>query len=672
MVNRSRRLFSLRIIVAIAPDCFGNYAIAKAPLVAPKPGHLSFEEAATLPIAYVTASYSLHHLARIRRGEKVLIHAASGGVGLAAVRIAQRAGAEIFATAGGAEKRDLLHSIGVKHIFDSRSLSFADEIMRVTNCEGVDVILNSLAGEAIPAGLSILNEGGRFVELGRRDIYGNAQLGLRPFQNNLSFFAFDLARMIERQPSIGNVLREVIDEFITERHDVLPHQDFSISEAVSAFRLMAQAKHTGKIVITMRGENLEVGPVYQDLTRLNAEATYLITGGTGGLGLKVAKRMIEQGARHLVLMTRGNASPAAQEAVDEMMRAAEVVVAKADVSKHRQVAKVIDSIRGAMPPLRGVVHAAGLLDDGILLQLSRERFKTVTDPKIKGAWNLHALTVDLPLDFFVLFSSAASILGSPGQANYAAANAFLDALAHHRRARGLTALSINWGPWSEVGLAAQHARHERLSLRGVGTITPEQGVEAFSRLLGQSVTQVGVMPFDYKQWNRLSPSARMSPLFSELSYEGERVETLEGGAGKRTSFKQELLMVVGQESREKLLRTYLGELIAKVLGLSASRLSKLDANQPINTLGIDSLMAVEMKTLIENDLGVTVPVTTFLQCSNLTRLASEVLNRFTQSNQSSASPALLAEDAPPGDEDDPLAEISSNTNGSDYWEELSL
>lgn len=661
-----------REVVAIAPDCFGNYALAKAVLVAPKPAHLSFEEAATLPIALVTAHYGLRRLARIGRGERVLIHAASGGVGLAAVRVSQRAGAEIFATAGSEEKRDFLRAKGIRHVFDSRSLSFADEIRRVTGGEGVDVILNSLAGEAIPAGLSILREGGRFVELGRRDIYGNAQLGLRPFRQNLSFFAFDLARLIERQSSIGDVFREVIDESIDERQPALPYQAFSIKDVVSAFRLKAQAKHTGKIVITMQGESLEVEPATRDLKQLNSEATYLITGGLGGLGLKIAERMIEQGARHLVLMTRSDITPAPQKAVDLLKQAAEVVVAKADVCKPKQVAKLFDSIRATMPPLRGVVHAAGLLDDGILLQLSRERFKKVMDPKIKGAWNLHTLTLDIPLDFFVLFSSAASVLGSPGQANYSAANAFLDALAHDRRARGLTALSINWGPWSEVGLAAQAGRHERLLLRGVGSLTPEQGVKAFSRLLGQSVAQVAVMPFDYKQWNRNYSHARKSPLFSELNNEGGRIESPPGAAGKGIALRQEVLLAGDDGTRKKLLQSYLGELMAKVLGLSASRLSKLDANQPINSLGVDSLMAVELKTLIEGDLGVAVPVTSFLQGSTLSQLAGDVLGRFALLNLASNLPASLVEVAPPEDENGPLRKVSSKTLGGDHWEELSL
>jgi acyl transferase domain-containing protein/acyl carrier protein len=655
-------------VVAIAPGCFGSYAIAKATLVVRKPARLSFEEAATLPIAFVTAHYCLRRLARIARGERVLIHAASGGVGLAAVWVARRAGAEVFATAGSDEKRDFLRARGVEHVFDSRSLSFADEIMRATGGEGVDVVLNSLAGEAIPAGLSVLREGGRFIELGRRDIYGNTQLGLRPFQQNLSFFAFDLARLIERQPSIGGVFREVIDESICDAQAALPYQAFPIADVVSAFRLKAQAKHVGKIVITMHGEGLEVGPAAQDLTRLSAEATYLITGGAGGLGLKVAEKMVEQGARHLVLMTRGVISPAAQRAVDGLRQAAEVVVAKADVSNRKQVANLIDSIRTTMPPLRGVIHAAGLLDDGILLQLTPERFKKVMDPKIRGAWNLHTLTLDMPLDFFVMFSSAASVLGSPGQANYSAANAFLDALAHDRRARGLAALSINWGPWSEVGLAAQAGRHERLLLRGVGNMTPAQGVRAFSRLLGRSAAQVAVMPFDYKQWNRNHSHARNSPLFSELD---EEVRT-DAAPGKGIAFKQELLLAGERRARRKLLQSYLGELMAKVLGLSASRLSKLDVNQPINSLGVDSLMAVELKTLIEADLGVTVPVTSFLQSSTLSQLADDVLSRLALLDADSNPPASLVEVAPAEDENGPLAEVSSKTLGSDHWEELSL
>jgi acyl transferase domain-containing protein/acyl carrier protein len=619
-------------VLAIAHPSLRAYVTTPACLALHKPASLSYEQAATIPLAWLTAHYSLNRLGRLRSGERVLIQAASGGVGLAAVRIAQHLRAEIFATAGSDEKRRFLKTLGIRHVFDSRSLNFVDEIMKVTNGDGVDVVLNSLAGEAIPAGLSVLRAGGRFLELGRQDIYKNSKLGLSPFQNNLAFFAIDLAHLIRQNPPhMGSLLREAIDLFEKSSGSPLPLQSFSIADVAESFRLMARAGQVGKVALRVHGERVSVATSAQEGFALCPNATYLITGGLGGLGLSVARWMIEQGARHLVLIGRTDGSRSAQEAVDTMRRTADVLVLKADVSSYQQISGVMDRLGQSMPPLKGVVHAAGLLDDGMMLQLDRARFDTVMAPKVAGAWNLHLLTLNAPLDFFVLFSSAAALLGSPGQGNYSAANAFLDCLAHYRRSNGLPALSINWGPWSEVGLAAEGGRGERLARRGISSISPSEGAKLFAHLLKSCASpQAAAMDFDFRQWSQCYPTAAASPLFTEIASRSD-INRPDARA-KESGLTRDALLAADQAERGELLKSYMNAVAARVLGFAKSGPHKLDANQPMNRLGMDSLMALEMKTRIEADLGIKIPVVDFLKGTSIAQLAKSATDQLSISS----------------------------------------
>jgi acyl transferase domain-containing protein/aryl carrier-like protein len=643
-------------VIAIAPypaSCFGAYVTILAGFVMAKPAHLSFDEASTIPVAFGTAYYALNYLGRISGGERVLIHAAAGSVGLAAIQLAQRAGAEVLATAGSPEKREFLRSLGVEHVMDSRSLTFADEIMEVTHGQGVDLVLNSLAGEAIARSLSTLRPFGRFIEIGKRDIYQNSPLGLHPFRNNLSFFALDMDQMMRERPAlVQSVLREVVQLFVgggpeeetggwrTEEGQSrfrtktyspvlhpLPRRVFPVSEAVDAFRFMAQAKHIGKIVVSLQHQQ---GLSIDDHAMIRSDATYLITGGLGGLGLSVAEWVVRQGARHLVLIGRSGASSTAEQAVDAMRQAgAEVRVARADVSQADQVARVLAEIRQTMPPLRGIVHAAGVLDDGILLQLNQGRLASVMSPKIGGAWNLHSQTLDAPLDFFVLFSSAASVFGSPGQGNYAAANAFLDALAQHRRALGLPALAVNWGPWAEVGLAARPDRSQRLTRQGMISFTPKQGVQVMERLLPLDAAQVMALSVDWPKLLGSFPAGRPPALLSDLIEETSLASARSKAHHEKGGLTREMLLAAEPEQRQPMMESFLQEQLARVLGLAPSR---LDRQRSLMSLGLDSLMAVELKNRIEAHLGVLLPVASLLQGPNVTELAAELLAQLTASS----------------------------------------
>jgi NADPH:quinone reductase-like Zn-dependent oxidoreductase/acyl carrier protein len=594
--------------MAVAFQSLGTHAVTPACLVQPKPANLSFEQAATIPIAFLTAYYALNTLGRIRRGERVLIHAAAGGVGLAAVQLAQLAGAEIFATAGSDEKRAMLHTLGVQHVMDSRSLDFAKEIITQTGGQGVDLALNSLAGAALHKTLSILAPYGRFLEIGKRDIYQNTHLGLEPFQKNLSYFAIDLDRMARERPGLlGDLFAEVADLLQQGAIRPLPMTVFPVEKTADAFHYMAQARHTGKIVIRLTDQNPMIRYVNLPPTRIHPDATYMITGGLGSLGLTVAGWLVEQGARHLVLVGRSglkNLSPESRQILKGLESlGAHLQIIAADISQEEQVLGLFHQITITMPPLRGVIHAAGVLDDGILLQQNPQRVHSVMAPKANGAWHLHQLTKDL--DFFILFSSVTAPLGSPGQGNYAAANAFLDGLAHYRRSLGLPALSIDWGPWSQIGMAAQRQQGGTQGLGGLSTISPKDGLDILNHLLKFDLPQVLATKLDTTTWVNAHPSAGRSSLFTGLLTASESISSpvakLDVG-GIRAS----LLLAEPGRSRRTLLDGFIQEQVAQVLRLSPTR---VDIHKPLRTLGMDSLMTIEFRNRLESSLGVTLSAT---------------------------------------------------------------
>lgn len=634
-------------VVALADGshgCFARYVVTRRELARPCPARLELAQAATVPAVFLTAAYALEYLGRLSAGERVLIHSATGGVGLAAIQLARRTGAVVFATAGSPEKRAFLHNMGIAHVYDSRSLRFAEEILRDTAGEGVDVVLNSLAGEAIPASLSLLRQDGRFLEIGKRDIYEDMSLGLLPFKRGLSFSHIDIARLtLDRPAQMGAMLGALLDAFADGSLAPLPHTSFPVSHAADAFRHMAQAKHIGKVVLSSFDDpalTSAVSPIHAEpLAR--PDATYLITGGLGGLGLLLAEFLASQRARHLVLLGRSQPSARALEVIGSLRaRGVTVQVRACDVSDPTEVEQTIAFITNDMPPLRGIVHGAAVLDDGVALQLDEARFVRAMAPKLMGSWNLHAATAALPLDFFVLFSSAASALGSPGQGNYAAGNEFMDALAHYRRARGLPALSINWGPWRESGIAVGPDRAGRLAARGMGSVSDREGLVVLERLMRSDRTQSVVLPSaDFRKWVEFYPAGTTSLLEQVLREQPAR----EGGESSAASAR---LAILGDDRTEHPARmeAYLVHAIRQVLRIPTSK--QLDLDLPLNRFGIDSLMAVELKNRVKADLGVTLPVSKILLATGLGKLARDLLELADASEpasdaEASAGPATL-------------------------------
>jgi NADPH:quinone reductase-like Zn-dependent oxidoreductase/thioesterase domain-containing protein/acyl carrier protein len=604
-------------VMGVAPYSFASHARTAEYALVPKPQGWSDEEAAGVPITFLTAHYSLCTLARLQAGERVLIHAGAGGVGLAAIQIAQHVGAEVFATAGSESKRAFLRSLGVKHVMDSRSTDFAEEIRQLTGREGVDVVLNSLPGEAIPKSLGLLRAYGRFLEIGKIDIYQNRMIGLLPFQDNLSYFAIDLDRMLRQRPAaIRQLFDEVVDRIAAGAYRPLPTTRFGMGDIRDAFRYMAQRKNIGKVVVSMLDRPVSaaadnrVGDVVVD------DGSYLVTGGLGALGLVVARWLADRGARHLVLLGRQPPKPQAAEQIGALTRqGVRVAVVAGDVADRTSLGAALASIPASFPPLRGVVHAAGALADGLLFDMDIDRLDRALSPKMDGAWNLHEATLGLPLDFFVLFSSIAAPLGSPGQANYAAGNAFLDALAAYRMAGGLPALSIDWGPWAEGGMAAEGDRGAQLLARGLRPLPPQGALDVLERLLRTKAVNVAVVDADWAQMHAASSGRGLASLgdlwastASEQPVRGKQVDRvfLDRLAGLEPTGKAAALA------------EYFSQELARIMGIDAA---DLELGRPLNAMGLDSLMAMELKNNLETRLGFSLPMATFFDGPSVNSLA---------------------------------------------------
>jgi len=631
------------VIAAQAVGSLGQFVTVNASFVVAKPQSLNFAEAATVPTTFLTAYYGLHELAKLEAGDRVLIHAAAGGVGQAAVQLAQQSGAEVFATASPG-KWEFLRSLGVKHVMNSRTLHFADEVLALTDGQGVDVVFNSLNGEFIPKNLEVLASQGRWVEIGKIGIWEESHI--HQVRADVAYFPFDLLEISQAHPDrIARMLAELMPQFQQCSLTPLRYTVFPIQEVASAFQYMAQAKHIGKVVISLTD-------IPKQCPLVERDASYLIVGGLGALGLQMARWLVEQGAKHLVLCGRKEASPTAQETIHQLGTAgASVRVVQVDVSDAAEVGQMLEPYQSAhsasgsstatLPPIRGIIHAAGVLDDGILQKQSWERFSQVMAPKVAGAWNLHRLSQNLSLDFFVCFSSVASLLGSPGQGSYAAANAFLDALAHYRRQLGLPGLSINWGPWAGGGMAAglDQPTQERWAAQGLTAIAPEQGLQILEDLLRQGCSQVGVLPIDQSLFFQTVSPGQVSPFL-------ERVTQAETPTQRPPEFRQQL-ETVSEGERLQLLHELICTQLAKVLGFGSPEY--IDSQENFSDLGMDSLMAVELINCLQVNLGCSIPQTLLLDYPTTDALATYLANQVFEGEWD--MPSEVRDNTPPQEDD---------------------
>lgn len=613
-------------VVGCLSGCFRSHAVIRADLLLPILPDWTMSDAATIPIAFLTAWYSLRTLGQLEAGETVLIHAAAGGVGQAAVQIARSIGARVFATAGTEEKRQLLRQQGCELVLDSRTLTFADEIRRHTNGRGVDVVLNSLAGEALHQSVGCLAPYGRFLEIGKRDLFGNSKLGLWPLRQSASFHAIDLGAILQDKPALAKrLLGELRNALESGQLRPLSHHNWPASQVAQAFRVMSQGKHTGKLVVDVRDPELRVASQDVPRVRFRPDGTYLVTGGLGGFGFETAKWIAARGGGHLVLISRRSTeTPEVQNALDQVRQlGASARAHSVDVSDHSQVARLFEMLRHEAPPVRGIFHAAMVIDDAPLMSLDPARFRTSLRPKALGAWNLHEETRDLPLEHFVLFSSISASIGNRGQANYAAANALLEGLAAYRRSQGRPAIAIGWGFVTEVGFAAGRDELMKHAARsGFLGATPAQYFQVLERLLVQDHETVVVGDFDWQAvaegfWRDRVPQGLFTSLVGEFAGRGNR--------SVDTSRLRDELEIASPDDRTRLLREYLQSQIGRILGIAPA---KVDAARPVTELGLDSLMGIELVTVIERDLSASLPTLAVSRDLTVNRLVHDLLKQL--------------------------------------------
>jgi acyl transferase domain-containing protein/NADPH:quinone reductase-like Zn-dependent oxidoreductase/SAM-dependent methyltransferase len=623
-------------VVAIAEGSYATHVTCPASLVAKKPAALALEQAVTLPIAFITARYSLEDVAGLRAGESVLIHAAAGGVGLAAVQVAHRIGATVFATAGSPRKRAYLKSLGVEDVFSSRDADFADAILRQTNGRGVDVALNCLTGDLIPATFRSVAPSGRFVEIGKTG-WSAAQAAAA--RGDVRFVTVDWAPMARSAPArIRAILDEVIAGAEAGTYRPLPVARFQAVEAIDALRYMAQARHIGKVV------------ALHEAPDVRADATYLVTGGLSGLGLLTAGWLVERGAGCVVLVGRSEPTVQAREVLAGFERAgARVVVERADVTRDDDLDRVFERLR-LLPPLRGIIHSAGVLDDGVLDQQDWPRFERVLGPKVAGAWRLHERSLAHPVDFFVLFSSVAAIFGAAAQASHSAANGFLDALAHARRAEGLPATSINWGAWAEVGAAVRHGVDRRVGEQGVGTIAPARGLAALDLVIREQTVQVAVFPVNWARYAERFADREVPPFLSGLVAPPRHSERRPGRRADDEAEVPDLLRRLAdtpEDGRARVVLEFVRDQALKTLGQPRSR--AIDVRQPLHEVGLDSLMAVELRNSLAASLRRPLPSTLLFDYPTIEALAGYLGGELLgAAGATDAVPAESASPAPRG------------------------
>ncbi|MGW3964210.1 type I polyketide synthase [Amycolatopsis sp. NPDC005003] len=591
--------------------CMRKRVTVPSVMVVRKPPNIGFAEAAGLPTAYVTAYYALHTLAGIKRGDRVLIHAAAGGVGQAAVALAKLAGAEIYATASPG-KHEFLRAQGIEHVLNSRTLEFADRLRDLTGGRGVDIVLNSLNKDFIPAGVGALADGGRFVELGKIGIWSPEQV--RAVRPDIAYHNFDLSEFPEAQlQRINKDILETVSGLLAAG-EIAPitTTEYTLDEIEEAFGVLSRGANIGKLVLDFTGRPaLGAGPGIA----VDPDETYLITGGLGALGVVTARKLVDEGARHLSLVSRRQPDERTlAELAGQLGADVQFELYQGDIADAVDVERIVKAIGASGRPLGGIVHAAGVLADGPISSMTWDQIDKVFRTKVYGTWLLHQAAAKFPeLKFFVGYSSMSAALGPAGQANYAAGNAFIDAVMEDRAAAGRPALSVGWGPWAEVGMAAGLTEQMIKGIEGQGLrfLKPRTGARALWKLLGQPVTGVLVGEVE---WDRFVPSR---PAANALFRSVARSATVAD-----RSVDLAALLALPKNDRRAAINEAVRRRIADLLRFDDA--DDISPQAKFMELGVDSLMAVEMKNVLESAFRVALPTSAVFDYPSVALLAAFV------------------------------------------------
>ncbi len=585
----------------------GSVVVADHRTIAPIPSGWSYAQAAAVPTVFLTAYYGLADLARASAGERVLVHAATGGVGMAAVQLARHWGLDVYATASPG-KWETLRSMGFDddHIATSRAVDFEQKFSAATDAAGMDIVLNSLTGELVDASLRLLPRGGRFIEMGKTDIRDPGEVAAR--HPGVKYRAFDV---FQAGPDRAQeMLGELVKRFEASELRPLPVRSWDIRHAPDAYRFLSRARHIGKLVLTVP-------------TSLDPEGTVLIVGGTGVLGTLLARHLVSHhGARNLLLISRkGRAVDGAAAIESELTElGASVRIASCDAADRDALQGLLAEI-SVEHPLTAVIHAAGVLDDAVFDAQTPRHLEAVLRPKIDAAWNLHELTACADLSAFVLFSSAASVFGSRGQANYAAANAFLDALAQRRRHQGLPGVSLAWGWWAQAtGMTGHLDEHDRKRMSRVGFVpmSSEEGLALFDAALRQPRSFVMPAQLDLAAIRSDSAVTGLSPMFRGLIRATRRTAGSPAEVESCSDLRQRLAAMSASEREHELLDVVRSH-AAAVLGHDSAE--GVGTDQEFKELGFDSLGAVEFRNRLKSATGLKLPTTAIFDHPNPTALA---------------------------------------------------
>ncbi|KAB1153658.1 SDR family NAD(P)-dependent oxidoreductase [Tenacibaculum aiptasiae] len=606
-------------VLAIAPGTFQSYTTTSEHLVVKCPTDLT-NGASGVILSYLTAIYCLRDKAGIEKGDKILIHNATNGIGLAAINYAKYVGAEIFVTIESEENKAFLEGLGIKNIYSSTSLEFANHIKKVTNGIGVDIILSSDSGEVAYQNFSSLAPYGVYLDISKKDVISYASKDMRFFNHNLSYLAIDIDRLLtEKKEKTSGLLQEIAANIASRVLAPLPTKNFTIDQLFEAFNEVKDNNTLGNVVIDFSNNPVEV--MRKEEGSIKEDGTYLITGGTGGLGMEIAKWLVDKGAMNLALLSRSGlkTKKAILDVKTMKKQGVNVQVYTGDISKLNEMKQIFKNIKESQPELIGIFHGAMVLDDGYLLDMNEDRFLRVLKPKVDGAMNLHYLSKDLSLNNFVVFSSISSLIGNIGQANYVIANSFLDSFAHWRKGMGLPVTTVNLGVLKETGVVSRNENIEKiLEGSGINGFTNEQVMKGIDFLIKEKPTQIGF--FDLN-WNVISKSFGKSgiALFREIDKANINVE--------------EELTEIQIANRETILNLDLigrNEFIVNLLQKQLGRILKIpttniNPDKGINLLGVDSILTIELMGMIKESLAVEIAPIEFLTGPSVRQLSTKII-----------------------------------------------
>lgn len=599
-------------VLAIPPGSFRSFATVKTTKVVARPAQLSMENGAIV-LGAVTAILGLNELGRLKAGERILIHQATGTVGAFALQLAQHIGAEIFATAGTAERRESLQRLGVR-VYDSMDTRFASEIRRDTHGEGIDVVFGAIDGAAAEEALRLLRPMGRFVDIGKRAVINDTPLYRKPFHLGISYHTLDVDILLAyHEEAIVRGMATMCQLFAEGVLRPIDTEIHSARDVGSMFESMTERAYAKRLIVRMRGESVECRT---SSSVIQEEATYLVTGGTAGFGLALAEELARSGAKHLLLVSRsGETAELKNRRALFKQLGTTIVTAAVDVTDQTALRKVIATIKPDCP-LRGVIHAAAIFDDALLVNTTHASVEAVLKAKVGGAFNLHVMTKDLPLDFFVLCSSVSAVVGNMGQAAYAAANAALDGLAQWRRGQQKVATSIQWGAIDDVGIVARTAGlSAMLCDKGMPPLPVIEAQQVFRAVLGE--TEETVLIAGAAEWDK------MAQVFLSLgqSSKFERVRGATAGVTESTKNKvwTERLCTVPEQERLSAVTSMVRVTIGRVLRTSED---DVEVETALPDLGMDSLAATELAMELSKEFGTTFKAIDLLRgvsCSEIAR-----------------------------------------------------